>query len=58
MNMIIHPKIQTKAWAELDAVVGHDRLPSISDRPNLPYLRSIMAETFRFAPPIPLCENL
>lgn len=56
MAMILNPSIQAKAQAELDAVVGNDRLPSITDKPNLPYIRSIMAETFRWSPPIPLCS--
>ncbi|KDR76708.1 hypothetical protein GALMADRAFT_67164 [Galerina marginata CBS 339.88] len=54
MAMILNPRIQTKAQAELDAVVGKDRLPLISDRPNLPYIRSIMAEVLRWSPSIPL----
>ncbi|KAF9534613.1 putative monooxygenase [Crepidotus variabilis] len=54
MNMILHPEVQRKAQLELDAVVGTDRLPQIIDRPNLPYVRSIVAETFRFMPAIPL----
>ncbi|KDR73159.1 hypothetical protein GALMADRAFT_722618 [Galerina marginata CBS 339.88] len=54
MAMILNPRIQAKAQAELDTVVGKDRLPLISDRPNLPYIRSIMAEVFRWSPAIPL----
>jgi len=52
--MILHPDIQKKAQEELDRVTGKDRLPLISDRPNLPYIRSIMAEVFRMAPAFPL----
>lgn len=54
MAMILNPRIQAKAQGELDAVVGKDRLPTISDRPQLPYIRSIMAEVFRWGPTIPL----
>ncbi|CAA7262455.1 unnamed protein product [Cyclocybe aegerita] len=53
--MIRHPEIQAKAQAELDAVVGQDRLPAISDIVNLPYIRAIIAEVFRISPSIPLC---
>ena len=53
--MMHYPDIQAKAQAEIDAVVGSDRLPSISDRPSLPYVRSVMAEVFRWAPAIPAC---
>ena len=56
MAMILNPQVQAKAQAEIDAVVGSGRLPGISDRPNLPYVRAIMAEVFRWSPAIPLCE--
>ena len=54
MAMILYPKIQSKAQEEIDRVIGNNRLPLIGDRPNLPYVRSIMAEIFRWAPPAPL----
>jgi len=37
LAMIQHPEAQKKAQAELDAVVGLDRLPTFADRPSLPY---------------------
>ena len=52
--MVLYPAVQAKAQAELDAVVGKERLPHISDRANLPYVRRIMAETLRWGPPAPL----
>jgi len=55
MAMILNPRIQSKAQAEIDSVIGQDRLPNINDRANLPYVRSIMAEVFRWSPAIPLC---
>lgn len=54
MAMILNPRVQAKAQAELDAVVGKDRLPSMADKPNLPYIRSIVTEVFRWSPAIPL----
>jgi cytochrome P450 len=42
----LYPKVQKKAQEELDRVVGHDRLPSFEDRPNLPYLNAIVTEVF------------
>ena len=36
------PDIQAKAWAELDRVVGRDRLPNEQDEKNLPYIRAIV----------------
>ncbi|KAF9527231.1 cytochrome P450 [Crepidotus variabilis] len=55
MYMILNPEVQRKGQAELDSVVGHDRLPSISDRADLPYIRGIITETLRRGPPVPLC---
>ncbi|KAF4609871.1 hypothetical protein D9613_010412 [Agrocybe pediades] len=54
MAMILYPEVQAKAQAEIDSVIGKDRLPLISDRPRLPYVRSILAETFRWAPSFPM----
>ncbi|PQE17120.1 cytochrome P450 protein [Rutstroemia sp. NJR-2017a BBW] len=40
----------TKARAELDAVVGRDRLPVPNDKSNLPYITAIVEEIFRWRP--------
>ncbi|KAH9947516.1 cytochrome P450 [Amylocystis lapponica] len=53
--MTLYPKIQAKARAEIDSVIGLDRLPSISDKPLLPYCRSLITELYRWAPAAPLC---
>ena len=34
--MIVYPETQKRAQAELDAVVGRDRLPSFADYEHLP----------------------
>jgi cytochrome P450 len=46
--MVLHPEVQEKARAELDAVVGQDRLPSFEDRPYLPYLEAVAKECARW----------
>jgi cytochrome P450 len=46
--MLLHPDVQAKAQAELDTVVGRDRLPDFSDRGNLPYVNSVLLETLRW----------
>lgn len=38
--MVLFPKVLAKIQAEIDAVVGPDRLPTWADRPNLPYMRA------------------
>ncbi|XP_030537999.2 cytochrome P450 81Q32-like [Rhodamnia argentea] len=52
--MLNHPEILKKAQAEIDEVVGHDRLVGESDLPKLPYLHCIMNETMRMYPVGPL----
>ncbi|KAF5309876.1 hypothetical protein D9619_010560 [Psilocybe cf. subviscida] len=52
--MILNPHVVAKAQEEIDRVVGRDRLPSIEDKPDLPYVRSVAAEILRYAPSIPL----
>ncbi|KAH8677106.1 cytochrome P450 [Ilyonectria robusta] len=48
--MMLHPEIQAKAQAEIDAVVGSNRMPGWSDWDNLPYIRCTMKETLRWMP--------
>lgn len=45
--MVLNPEVQRKAGAEIDAVIGRDRLPTFDDRPNLPYVEGVVQETFR-----------
>jgi cytochrome P450 len=54
LNLVLHPEVQRKAQAELDAVVEQDRLPTFNDRPNLPYIENLIQETTRWAPLSPL----
>ena len=56
--MVMHPDIQRKAQAEIDAVVGQDRLPDFSDRAKLPYVNAIIEETLRWHSITPLGECL
>ncbi|OBZ67814.1 O-methylsterigmatocystin oxidoreductase [Grifola frondosa] len=54
LAMLSHPEVQRKAQAELDAVVGPDRLPDFGDRDSLPYVNAIALECFRWQPVAPL----
>lgn len=54
--MVMNPKAQERAQAQIDAVVGENRLPAIEDRPLLPYVDAILRETIRYSPIVPLCE--
>ncbi|PKY00944.1 cytochrome P450 [Aspergillus campestris IBT 28561] len=46
--MLLHPESLAKAQAEIDQVVGSDRLPSFSDKPSLPYINGIVNECCRW----------
>jgi cytochrome P450 len=46
--MALNPEVVKKAQAELDSVVGNDRLPDFSDRPHLPYIEAIEKEVWRW----------
>src|SRR5579863_6175656 len=52
--MIAFPEVQRRAQAELDAVVGRDRLPTFDDAPRLPFVRAIIEEVLRWRPSLPL----
>ena len=52
--MSLNPDILRKAQAELDAVVGPDRLPDLTDSDNLVYLNAIVKETLRWLNVVPL----
>ena len=42
--MILYPEVAAKAQAEIDKVVGSERLPTFEDRPNLPYVNAFINE--------------
>jgi cytochrome P450 len=52
--MILFPEVQAKAQAEIDSVVGKDRLPDFGDRDSLPYIEAVICEALRWHPPVPL----
>ena len=54
LAMVLFPEVQGKAQAEIDRVIGLDRLPGIADRPNLPYVEAVYKEALRWHPVAPL----
>ncbi|OAX36487.1 cytochrome P450 [Rhizopogon vinicolor AM-OR11-026] len=54
LAMVLHPEVQAKAQADIDRVVGKDRLPDFNDRPALPYVEAILRETLRWHPVLPM----
>lgn len=52
MAMALHPEVQAKAQAEIDKVIGNERLPRVEDRESLPYIMAVMKEVFRWQPTV------
>lgn len=46
--MIHHPDIAKTAQAQIDEVVGTNRLPTFEDRSSLPLVECILKETLRY----------
>jgi Cytochrome P450 len=42
--MTLHPEVMKMAQAEIDAVVGNDRLPGFEDHENFPYVDTLAKE--------------
>ncbi|KAF7333381.1 Cytochrome p450 [Mycena venus] len=54
LALVAYPEVQEKAHEEIDHVVGKDRMPTLDDLENMPYIRAMILETHRFRPVIPL----
>ena len=52
--MVLHPESQGKAQAELDEVIGSERLPRFNDRGSLPFVEALILECLRWKPITPL----
>lgn len=48
LALLSYPGFIKTAQEELDRVVGPDRLPTMSDRENLPYMTAVVEETLRW----------
>ncbi|KAI0763645.1 cytochrome P450 [Trametes elegans] len=54
LAMALHPQVQERAHAELDKVMGPDRLADHSDSDALVYVSAMVRETLRWHPVSPL----
>ena len=45
--MVLYPEAQRRAQEELDRVIGRTRLPTLDDKPNLPYINATILEALR-----------
>ncbi|KAI0770058.1 cytochrome P450 [Fomes fomentarius] len=54
LAMSLYPSVRKKAQAELDTVVGNDRLPEFGDRDALVYVNAIIKECLRWFSVLPV----
>ncbi len=54
LALVLFPQVQRKAQAELDLVIGRDRLPTFDDRPRLPYIEALCKELMRWLMVLPV----
>ncbi|KAJ3553236.1 hypothetical protein NM688_g3719 [Phlebia brevispora] len=54
LAMVLFPDVQKRAQAEIDRVVGHERMPSLEDQKDLPYVEALIKEVQRWFPGVPL----
>ncbi|TRY77256.1 hypothetical protein TCAL_17372 [Tigriopus californicus] len=47
--LALNPHVQAKAQAEIQQVVGNNRMVDLEDRPNLPYVQAMIHEIIRFS---------
>ncbi len=45
--MLLYPEIMKKAQAEIDFIVGRERMPGFQDQDRLPYIQALVKETTR-----------
>ena len=53
----MYPDTRRKAQAEINRVIGNDRLPALADQLNLPYTDALVKEVFRWNPVVPLGKS-
>lgn len=57
LAMAMYPEVQSRAQAEIDTVVGSNRLPDFDDVQYLPYINAVIKESLRWQLVAPLGAN-
>ena len=57
LALVLFPQVQRRAQAELDVVIGRERLPTFDDRPRLPYIEALCKELMRWQMVTPMGTN-
>jgi cytochrome P450 len=50
LAFVTHPEALDAAHAELDAVIGFEKVPTFEDEPRLPYILALVKEVLRWRP--------
>jgi cytochrome P450 len=54
LAMALYPDVQARAHAELDTMVGQNRMPDFPDRQKLTFVGAVLIEVIRWQPVLPL----
>ncbi|XP_071803788.1 cytochrome P450 2J5-like [Asterias amurensis] len=54
LYMMLHPEVQTRVQQEIDTVVGRNRMPKLSNKPDMPYTEAVILELQRLGNIVPL----
>lgn len=54
--LVADPVIQARAQAEMDSIIGKDRLPTFDDREKLLYMQCIITESIRYCHFLLCCD--
>ncbi|KAJ7626214.1 cytochrome P450, partial [Roridomyces roridus] len=49
---LLYPSWIARAQAQIDAIVGEERIPNFQDRAQLPYVEAVVRETLRWRPSV------